>query len=235
MFWFGRRRDEPEPEPELAPEQINPETPDFLKTLARGQTDALGEIWRRHYRRMLVMARHYLDPHPELRQLLEADDVLGEAAARLTLEALAGGLIDKFSCRNDFWLYFRKVLRQCVREERERNARLKRGGEGMEHATGAADQWPVCRTHLRSGTVVIDDLDLIAARKPGHEIYVQTEDVIRRLYDLLNEEQKLVASLRASNYSVHEIAEKMRASERTVARRLEEIREIWDRSGLVER
>jgi ECF sigma factor len=62
-----------------------------------------------------------------------------------------------------------------------------------------------------------------------------SEDIMRRLFERLDEEQALVAEFRLANYRIPEIVAKTGLSRRTIARRLKEIRRIWDRSGLLDR
>jgi RNA polymerase sigma factor (sigma-70 family) len=208
------------------------DTGDLFERFVIGENRAFGEIWRRHYRRMRAIARRYLQPYRELRSRYEADDFLDDVVGRLTKKALRGELV-RIGSSGEFWALFRKVLRQCIREEHQRLRAGKRGGEGMNPPVGEGKRYSLFG--WRGPDVPIaEDLDLIGSGDPDPEILAMTEETIGRLFDLLDEEQALISHLRLALFTVPEIKERTGLSERTIARRLKEIRRIWKRSGLLD-
>jgi hypothetical protein len=119
------------------------DTNELVVCWGRGESIALGEIWRRHHAWMRGLAGRYLQPYDELSRLYEADDFLYEVVGRLTMQALRGDLSERTVGVNDFWMLFRDPLRQCIREARERNSAIKRGGDRAERGSRAG--YPAAR------------------------------------------------------------------------------------------
>lgn len=234
-MWWGRRGiEEPIEDEEFDWDLTRMDTDTLAGSYSRGQVNAFGEIWRRHYGRMRAMAREELGPFRALSRLYEPDDALCDVAGRMIERALAGDWADEIACGNDFWRFFHNVLRQCIRDEQDRLSAIKRGGEGSRKSPPGRPRRRTFFGRRPSVQEEEDTLDLIASKEPTPEVIAMTEDLIARLFDRLDDGLRLVASLRLSNRPVPLIAEETGLSERTVARRLKEIRRIWKRSGLLD-
>jgi RNA polymerase sigma factor (sigma-70 family) len=217
---------------EVEEDLVEIDTGDLFERFVCGENRAFGEIWRRHYRRMRAIAGRYLQPYRELGSRYEADDFLDEVVGRLTKKALRGEVV-RVGSSGEFWTLFRKVLRQCIREEHQRLCAGKRGGDGAKPPVRAGKRY-ILFGGRRADDAVAEDLDLIGAGDPDPELLAMTEETIGRLFDLLDEEQALISHLRLALFTVPEIAERTGLSERTIARRLKEIRRIWERAGLLD-
>lgn len=229
-MWLTRKKEDPTPDDDVEVNWKSLDTHSLAGRCARGQSDAFGEIWSRHHGRMRAMAIRLLRPYRELRRIYAVDDALIDAAYEVTWRARAGVLVDKMNCREDFWPYFRDVLRQCIRDEDERHSALKRGGDGSRRPASSGGRRGFFGLG-RGGKDECDDLDRIVSRELGPEAIVLTEDLMRRLLELLDEEDGLIVSLLFSQRSVAEIAEAVGLSRRTISRRIKEIRRIWSQSG----
>jgi RNA polymerase sigma factor (sigma-70 family) len=202
------------------------DTKDLLERIICGESQAIGEIWRRHYGRMHELATRSLRRYRGLSRRYEADEFLHDVVGRLTKLAVRGKLRVDTSLADDFWLLFRDVLRQSIRDEVQRISAIKRGGNGSknpdrEGKRRAAFQGP------RVGPAVPEDLDMIESRELGPEPLAMLDEVMQRLFDRLNEQQKLVLTYRLSLMDIPEIAEKTGLSERTISRHVKEIQRIY--------
>jgi RNA polymerase sigma factor (sigma-70 family) len=205
----------------------------LIRRYVRGDDLALGEIWRRYQGRMRAMATYYLRRYRDLGRHYDADDAVCEAMHRLAQRAHGAEHVDRITCSNDFWLFFRNLLRQCIRDECDRQAAIKRGGGGSKRRSrDGARRSPSGRPSTDGD--VADNLQAVASREPSPESVVLGEELTWRLMGLLDDEQRLIAGLRLSGRSVPEIVRETGRSERTVFRRLTEIRQIWGRSGLLD-
>jgi RNA polymerase sigma factor (sigma-70 family) len=204
------------------------DTKDLLERIICGESQAIGEIWRRHYRRMHELATQSLRRYRGLSRRYEADEFLHDVVGRLTKLAVRGQLRHDTSLANDFWLLFRDVLRQSIRDEVERLSAIKRGGDGPRNP----DREGKRRTFFqgpRAGPAVPEDLDMIESDELGPEPLAMLDEVMERLFDRLNEQQRLVLTYRFSLMTIPEIAEKTGLSERTISRRVKQIQQIYSR------
>ena len=80
-----------------------------------------------------------------------------------------------------------------------------------------------------------DDVDLYLLGVPSEEVKLISREIIAQFLDMLGAEQRMVMEMRLDRFSIPEIAIKLGRSERTIDRRLDEIRTIWSAPGLPEK
>jgi RNA polymerase sigma factor (sigma-70 family) len=196
-----------------------------------GESRAFDEIWRRHHRRMRAIVQGYLRPYRELSRGFEVDEFVNDVIGKLTEQIPQGEPPAAGEC-DRFWMLFRTVARQCILEKLRWLSAIKRGGNGV-HKTGDDGRRPAVLSRSWA-TAELDDLARIESRDLGPEVVAIMDDVLRRFYELLDEEQAIVLTHRLALHDIPEIATKMGLSERTISRRLNEIRRVWERHRLLD-
>jgi DNA-directed RNA polymerase specialized sigma24 family protein len=100
---------------------------------------------------------------------------------------------------------------------RKQQARLKRGGGKVIRATDLGDQ----RGSPAQG------FEQVASGDPTPEFAAMIAEEFHRRLDALDDDLRQVALLRLDGHSNDEIADRLGCARRTVARRLEQIRDTW--------
>jgi DNA-directed RNA polymerase specialized sigma24 family protein len=188
----------------------------WLDQLKWGDRDAALELWNRYFERLLGVARNKLGGTP--RRVADEEDV-ALSALNSFYQGAAKGRFPDLQNRDGLWpllvrITARKAVKQAAREQR-----LKRGGG-----------------KLRGHSALIPELrnEQGQRRKPGDREYYQPPDYLcqmdeerQRLLDLLPGELRAVAEWKLDGESNAEIAEKLQCVERTIERKLNHIRSIW--------
>ena len=186
----------------------------WIDRLKAGQTEAAGPLWRAYFVRLVELARRKLGGRPHAAG--DEEDAALSAFKSFCRRAQAGRFPD-LNDRHDLWqillvLTARKVI-NLVRAE----ARAKRGGGRVRHASAvAADR----------------DEDAFAAvmgREPTPELAAGVADECRRLLDGLGDAGlRAVAVAKMEGYTNAEIAEQRGVSMATIERKLRLIRKAWE-------
>lgn len=187
----------------------------WIAALKEGDPAAAQPLWKRYYRRLVVLARKRLRSAP--RRAADEEDIV-QNAFQSFFRAVAQGRFPQLEDRDGLWRLLvvftsNKALKQLTHEHRR-----KRGGGTMTvpmgiNLLGANDE-------ASQGTLI--------GAEPTPELAAQAADEYRRLLDLLGDESlRQVAIRKMEGYGNHEIAEMLECSRRTVARKLEAIRILW--------
>src|SRR5262249_53205309 len=125
------------------------------------------------------------------------------------------GRFPQLSDRDSLWrLLVTFTLRKAAHHLRD-EGRLKRGG-----------------ARVRSGTAEDDEplLEQVLSREPTPELTAQVAEEYERLLRCLNDpELETVARARMEGYSVEEVAERLGYAPRSIKRKLQLIRSLWER------
>jgi DNA-directed RNA polymerase specialized sigma24 family protein len=188
----------------------------WIDQLKAGDRAAVQPLWERHFRLLVSRARAVLGSAP--RRAADEEDV-ALSAFHSFCRGAEQGRFPRLNNRDDLWrllltLTGRKAAHQ-VRDE----LRAKRGGGKV---SPEADLTPA------------DDPDGEAAlarvigSEPTPEFAAQVAEEYRRLLDKLGDaDLRSVAVWQMEGDTVEEIARKLGRSERTVARKLTVIRDLW--------
>lgn len=182
----------------------------WLHQLQAGQSDAVRPLWDRYFHRLVALARVRLKQAP--RRAADEEDVALSAFDSFCRNAEAGRFPD-LDDRDSLWrLLASFTLRKAVHHVRDAT-RLKRGGGRIaEESSGV--------------------LSALLDREPDPQLAVEVaEECERRLESLGDPELKRVAMLRMEGYSVEQIAEAIGCAPRSVKRKLQLIRSIWDQES----
>ncbi len=179
----------------------------WIVQLKAGDRDVAQQLWEHYFRRLVGLARSKLVGQP---RASDEEDVALSAFASFC-QGVEAGRFPKLDDRDDLWrllmvITARKALR-TLRDE----GRLKRGG----------------------GVVVLRDiedgvLEQVIGQEPSPEFAAQAAEEFRRLLAALPDEPlRIIAVWRMEGHTNEEIAGKLACAPRTVERKLQVIRDLW--------
>ena len=182
----------------------------FLHQMMAGDEAAVSTLWQRFLPRLLGLARKTLANRHQ--RMADVDDAVQSAFASFWKRAADGEFGDQLD-RHNMWnllgvITVRKSLRQLRHERAE-----KRGG-GRVLTEGSLD-----RPNGTHGS-----LDDIAGSYSPTDLDVNSTELLQSLTDDLRE----IAVLRLLGYRNSEIAVQLNCSERTIDRKLDQIRGQWE-------
>ena len=201
-------------------EQNNPSAGEGTVTrwighLKQGDDAAAHHLWGRYFQRLVGLARAQLGQAS--RAVADEEDAALSAFHSLC-EGAAHGRFDRLGDRHDLWRLLVAITSHKVLDQKKWQGRAKRGGGRVlgQGDLAAGD---------RGGPSAIE---LVAGDEPTPEFAAELAEEYRRRLDRLgNETLRQVAQLRLEGYSREEIAARLGCAQRTVARKLEMIREAW--------
>ena len=181
----------------------------WLGQLQAGDPAAVRPLFDRYFRRLVGLARERLRAAP--RRASDEEDVALSAFDSFCRSAEAGRFPD-LSDRDGLWrLLAAFTLRKAAHHARD-DTRLKRGGAAAE----------------RSPELLAEAL----GREPDPALAAEVaEECDRLLAALADADLRRVALLRMDGHSVEEVAAAVGCAPRSVKRKLQLIRAIWEREG----
>ena len=183
--------------------------------LAKGDSDVAEKIWNDYFGKMVKLARRKLDGMPNR----DADE---EDVAISAMNSFYQGLVrhkfEHLHNRDDLWKLLVTITVRKATAKRRSHFSQKRGG-GLTRGESVFKQQEAKH----------DGLAHIIGTEPTPELAVSVAENCRMLLEQLpNETIRQVALWTLEGYRTEEIAEKLGCVRRTVERKLECIREIWD-------
>ena len=190
----------------------------WLGELRGGDLAAVQPLWERYFLLLVRLAHRKLQQarHPGTGAAAE-DAAL--SAFDSFCRAAAEGHFPQLTDRDDLWRLLVVVTTRKSTDQVRRERRLKRGGGRV---ISEADLNPDRADDGPAG------LDRVTGTEPTPEFAAMVAEEYRRLLDALGDDAlRRIAVWKLEGYSVPEIAEKLGCARRTVARRLEVIRQLW--------
>jgi RNA polymerase sigma factor (sigma-70 family) len=179
----------------------------------QGQDDAAQKLWERYYERLVRLAQKRMARSP--RRVEDEEDVVQSAFATFCSN-LAGGRFPQLQDRHDLWRLLIIITARKATSSVRREKTLKRGGTTPQ----GGQSFPTSQ------------LEQIVGDEPSPDFALQTAEVIRTLLDILpTPSMRALAMNKLEGYTNEEIAERLGCSLRTVERRLQVIRELWQAHG----
>lgn len=179
----------------------------WIKQLQSGGEEAARELWRRYFHRLVGLAREKLRGSP--RRVADEEDVALSAFDSFCRQAEQGrfpGLHD----RDGLWRLLVVLTARKAGHLRRDQERLKRGG-------GQEGDWD-------------EAFGEAISREPGPEDAAIAAEEHCRLMAALNDDRlRQVAQLRLEGFSVEEIAEAVGYAPRSIKRKLQLVREVWEK------
>lgn len=189
----------------------------WVHSLKDGDTAAAQPIWERYHRRLIGLARERL--RSARRRSADEEDVV-QNAFHSFFQGVARGKFPQLEDRDNLWrllvvITARKALDQLAHE------RSKRQGGGT------------IQTDLRMSSHGSEwdesSIEHVVGDEPTPEFAAQVAEEFERILELLGDESlRQVAVWKMEGFTNDEIAEKLDCSRRTVARKLDTIRIIWN-------
>jgi len=182
----------------------------WIGRLRAGDPTAIRPLWDRYFQRLVGLARRRL--RDACRRVADEEDVALSAFDSFCRNAEHGRFPD-LADRDSLWRLLAKfTLRKAAHHIRDA-ARLKRGG-GSSPSDGDRG------------------LAEVLGREPDPDLAAQVaEECDRLLASLGDPELRRVALLRMEGYLVDEVADRVGCAPRSVKRKLQLIRTIWDREA----
>jgi RNA polymerase sigma factor (sigma-70 family) len=193
----------------------------WISQLKAGEAAAAEQLWERYFRRLMALARSKLQATP--RRAADEEDV-ALSAFESFCRAAQDGRFSRLRDRDDLWpLLVVLTLRKARRLARD-ESRAKRGGGGV------LDEASLSGRPGSDGDEA--GLEQVLGREPTPEFAAQVaeqwEHLLNRLPDV---GLRTIAQRKMENYSTEEIAAQLGCVPRTVRRRLQRIRSIWESEG----
>jgi DNA-directed RNA polymerase specialized sigma24 family protein len=187
----------------------------WLGDLKAGDGAAVQPLWERYFARLVRLAR------AKLRSARHASAAGDEEDAALSAfnsfcEGVARGRFPRLDDRDDLWRLLVVITARKAGAQLQREGRQKRGGGRV---LAAADV----------GRPEDDDvLGTVLAAGPTPDFAAAAAEEFRRLLDCLDDDElRRVALDRMEGYTNDEIAGRLGCARRTVARRLDLIKQVW--------
>ncbi len=189
----------------------------WLDLLRAGDQDAAQQLWERYFRRLVGLARTKLQGTP--RQAADEEDVALSAFDSFCHNA-ERGRFPQLTDRESLWRLLVVLTTRKVSHLRRDQGRQKRGGAAS----------PV--NAIPGGPN--DDLVLaqVLSREPTPEFAAQMAEECQHLLQALGDQElAAVALMRLEGYTVEEVADRLGYAPRSIKRKLQLIRRIWDKRG----
>jgi len=192
----------------------------WIDDLKAGDEAAVQPLWERYYARLVRLARAKLRASRRAAAAEDEEDAALSAFNSFCAGA-ARGRFPRLADRDDLWRLLVVITSRKAGAQVARQGRRKRGGGRVFEATdlaaaGGDGDGP-------------DFLGSVVSGEPSPDFAAAAAEECRRLLGLLDtDELRRVAVDRMEGYSNDEIAERLGCARRTVARRLDLIRQTWE-------
>lgn len=188
----------------------------WVQQLRSGNERAVQQLWENYFSRLAYFARKKLQGRA---RLVEDEEDVALSAFRSFCRGMEDGRFANIADRDDLWnllitVTLHKVL-HLVRSE----GRIKRGGN-WKRVEGTSDD--------DSSEI----LNTLASAGPSPQVAAEVAEECDRLLDMLpNAEFKELAVLKMEGHTNQQIAAIWNKAERTVERKLNLIRQIWEKEA----
>jgi DNA-directed RNA polymerase specialized sigma24 family protein len=180
-----------------------------ITALKAGEVSAAEQLWQGYFQRLVGLARRKLGTGG--RRLADEEDVALSAFKSLCLGA-ARGRFPKLCDRDSLWPLLVVLTAHKARDLIKFERRQKRGGDRLPEpgAAGGAG------------------IETVLSREPTPEFSAMVAENCGRLLARLEPAVQRIAQWKLDGYSNAEIAQQLQCGLRTVERRLELIRRVWE-------
>jgi DNA-directed RNA polymerase specialized sigma24 family protein len=198
----------------------------WLQGLKAGRPDAVEAIWRRYYVRVLAVARQRLRQGP--RQAVEDGEDVALSALNGLADVAAQGRFERLDDRFDLWQILAAIAVKKVLQRRRWYNRWKRSGRPNSGDKAASPERPRHETALQEGAL----LARAVSKEPAPESAAILREQIEHLLDALPDPTlRQIAEWRMQGATNTEIARRLGRAVRTVERKVELIRLVWEKTG----
>ncbi len=189
----------------------------WIGRLKSGDMDAAQVLWEAYFEKLLRLARRRLADLP-CRVFDEEDVVL--SAFNSFCDGVAKNRFPKLEYSSDLWKVLVTITARKIHAQRRRQFAAKRGsgrtrGESVFQPTRESDP------HVGIGEVI--------GEEPTPEFAASVSEMLERLMEQLGDERlQDIALKRMEGYTNEEIADELNCATRTIERKMQRIRAVWD-------
>lgn len=190
----------------------------WVSALKVGDMAAAQSLWERYHRQLVSLARQRM--HSARRREADEEDIV-QSAFHSFFQGIAQGRFPQLNDRDNLWrllvvITARKAVDQLVHEKRKR-----RGGGGSQGESRISPGMSE-----REAAAAIEQ---VVGDEPTPEFAAEVAEEYERLLELLGDDTlRRVAIWKMEGYTNDEIAGRLNCSLRSVARKLNTIRIIWN-------
>jgi DNA-directed RNA polymerase specialized sigma24 family protein len=185
----------------------------WLSLLKGGDANAAQVLWERYFRRLVALARARLQGTP--RRAADEEDV-ALAAFENFCRGVQEGRFPRLADRDDLWQVLVMLTARQSNRLRQQEARQKRGGGKVQ---------PEADLHGEDAHRLAE----VIGPEPTPEFAAEVVEEYRRLLDKLGDAELCsVAVWKMEGYTLEEIAARLGRSLRTVERKVQLIRKLWE-------
>ncbi len=190
----------------------------WIAALKAGDSLAAQPIWERYYLRLVGLARRKLAS--SRRGVNDADDVVQNALLSFFL-GVANHRFLQLHDRDNLWRLLVVITARKVLDQQAHDRAQRRGGQVQVRSLSE----PLDSDSSDAG------IEQIIGEEPTPEFAAEVAEECQRLLERLGDPSlREVAVWKMEGFTNQEIASKMEVSLRTVARKLEAIRVVWETS-----
>jgi RNA polymerase sigma factor (sigma-70 family) len=197
----------------------------WLQGLKARRPEAVEAIWQRYYDRVLAVARRRLRQGPY--QAVEDSEDVALSAFNGLADAAAHGRFDRLDDRSDLWQILAAITVKKALQRRRWYNRWKRTGRPAAGDKATASGQPRHEHALDKNHALAHAV----SKEPAPELAVDLREQIERLLDALPDPTlRQIAEWRMQGATNAEIAGRLGRAVRTVERKIELIRLLWEKT-----
>lgn len=208
------------PDQSSSDSQPRDEVAAWVDALQEGDAEATEKLWEFCLPRLLRYSKNKLPPH--LRRVLDEEDVALSAFKSFCIRA-ADGSLGEIHDKDQLWKLLLCITSRKASGYLRHQTRQKRGGGlvGGESTFLPGD-----------GSEAFAGIEGVADSAASPAMLAEFQNTCENLLEQLDDDVlRTVAMLRLEGYSVNEIAERMDCAKRSIERRLNLIRAIWENAA----
>ena len=194
----------------------------WISKLGDGNEAAAQVLWQQYFARLVRFARRKLTDLPH--RTFDEEDVALSAMFTF-FRGMEEGRFEHVVGRDDLWKLLVTITARKIYGQQRHTMREKRGGGRVrgESAFQSAD----------SDQDLADGIGEVLGREPSPELAIMLVENTQEFLEGLEEESLIqIARMKLEGWSNDEIALQLGCVRRTVERKLERIREKWEKKGL---
>lgn len=193
----------------------------WLNSMNEGSESATASLWKHFFERLVLLAKQRI--HDGLRRIYDEEDAAASAFNSFCMGIRKGAFPD-LADRKSIWRLLVVITARKVADQERRRYQQKRGSGAVkgESAMFSRSERDDRRT-----------IDQVLSREPTPEFALEFADQCEAMCALLEDDSLAeVVRLKLAGYTDVEIAKRMGCARRTVQRRLDCIRAIWNSEAL---
>jgi DNA-directed RNA polymerase specialized sigma24 family protein len=188
----------------------------WLRQLEAGNADAARLLWRRYYRELVELARARLGTTP--RRVSDEEDV-ALSVFRCLCEGAARGQYATLVNRQELWQLLATITGRKVIDQQRLLGQQKRGGGRLRGDS-------VLPKNGEDGCGM--GFDQLSGDAPPPEVLAVAAEEYQRLMGILDDDRlRQIAQCKLEGYRNEEIAERLGLACRSIERKLQRIRQVW--------